>query len=395
MKILVVGAHGFIAQNLISTLENIIYGYDKYYTFKEKLEIYKYSRNMGQEKLFDFCKDCDFVFYLAGVNRPQRLEEYMEGNVDFLKYILELLEKQKNKSPVMYASSIQACLDNGYGRSKKKAEKLLQRYGEKNGIPVYIYRLSNVFGKWCKPNYNSVIATFCYNIVRELPIKVDEEEKKIKLIYIDDVVDECIQLLKRNGNEYIKNPIFIDNVYEVTLKEIADLLYEFRKTRIDKRISNMNENSFAKKLYSTYLTYLPKEKLKYSVDMNKDIRGSFTELFKTDDRGQFSVNIIKPGIIKGEHWHHTKTEKFVVVSGKGVVRIREINSKDIIDYHVSGEKIEIIDIPPGCTHNIINEGTDDLVVVMCQLYRIAVTDYEPFEEHYCHAGRTGKASRGE
>ncbi len=364
MKILVVGAHGFIAQNLISTLENIIYGYDKYYTFKEKLEIYKYSRNMGQEKLFDFCKDCDFVFYLAGVNRPQRLEEYMEGNVDFLKYILELLEKQKNKSPVMYASSIQACLDNGYGRSKKKAEKLLQRYGEKNGIPVYIYRLSNVFGKWCKPNYNSVIATFCYNIVRELPIKVDEEEKKIKLIYIDDVVDECIQLLKRNGNEYIKNPIFIDNVYEVTLKEIADLLYEFRKTRIDKRISNMNENSFAKKLYSTYLTYLPKEKLKYSVDMNKDIRGSFTELFKTDDRGQFSVNIIKPGIIKGEHWHHTKTEKFVVVSGKGVVRIREINSKDIIDYHVSGEKIEIIDIPPGCTHNIINEGTDDLVVVM-------------------------------
>lgn len=364
MRVLVVGANGFIAKNLIASLENIISGKDKSYHLSEKLYLYKYSRSMGEEKLREFCKDCEFVFYLAGVNRPKKIEEFTEGNVKFLEHILKELRQQHNICPVMYLSSTQAVLDNAYGESKRAGEKLLLQYGQEMEIPVYIYRLTNIFGKWSKPNYNSVVATFCHNIAREIPIRIDDPERKLRLLYIDDVIDEFIRLLSKDKYEKIKNPMYIKSVYEVTLKELADLIYEFKACRENKRIPDVREKSFAQRLYSMYLTYVPTEQLMYSLSMNQDERGSFTELFKTDERGQFSVNITKPGITKGEHWHHTKHEKFIVVSGNGLIQLRKINSDDIISFHVSGSEIEVVDIPAGYTHNIINEGNTDLVTLM-------------------------------
>lgn len=364
MKILVVGAKGFIAKNLIATLENIISGKDRSYHLSEELSVYKYSRDMGTEKLCEFCENCDFVYFLAGVNRPKRTEEFEEGNVGFLEYVLKELEYQNNRCPVLYASSIQAELDNDYGKSKKMGENLLLKYGKEKNIPVYIYRLANIFGKWTRPGYNSVVATFCYNIARDLPIKIDVPEKRLKLIYIDDVVDEFICLLDRNDREELHNPLYINRIYRVTLKELADMLYEFKASRENQKIPDVTDKSFAQRLYSVYLTYVPEEQLRYSLNMNRDERGSFTELFKTDERGQFSVNITKPGITKGEHWHHTKHEKFIVVSGKGLIQLRKIDSDVILNYHVSGKNIEVIDIPAGYTHNIINEGDRDLVTLM-------------------------------
>lgn len=364
MKLLVVGAGGFIAKNLIAALENMIWGNDKTCYLPEDTILYKYSRSMGEEKLQAFCRDCDFVFYLAGINRPEKTEEYMEGNALFLGRVLRELEHHKNICPVLYASSIQASLDNEYGKSKRAGEELLLEYGQRTGALVYVYRFANVFGKWCRPNYNSVVATFCHNIARGLPVRVDEAQKKLQLIYIDDVVKECISLLNQRDQESVKNPRYMDNVYQATLQEIVDLLYEFKNMRVNRQVPDMEEESFSQRLYSTYLTYLPADQLKYPAKMNQDERGSFTELFRTKDRGQFSVNIIKPGITKGDHWHHTKNEKFIVVSGKGFVRMRRIDSKEITCYHVSGEKIEVIDIPPGYTHNITNEGEQDLVTIM-------------------------------
>lgn len=364
MKVLVVGATGFLAKNLIAALENIISGKDRSYDIPKSISLYKYSRSMGREKLREYCRDCDFVFYLAGVNRPEDPKEYMRGNAEFLGYMLKELSNQRKSCPVMYASSVQASLDNAYGESKRAGERLLERYGQETGSAVYIYRLTNVFGKWCRPDYNSVIATFCYRIAREQPVTLDDEEKRLCLHYIDDVVEECIGLLKRDGTEKINNPLCISSTYCVTLKEIADLIYSFKQSRERKQIPDMQEGSFSQRLYSTYLTYLPEDQFKYAAEMNHDQRGSFTELFRTEERGQISVNIIKPGITKGEHWHHTKNEKFIVVSGKGRIRLRQIFSQEILDFHVTGEKIEVIDIPPGYTHNIINEGDVDLVAVM-------------------------------
>lgn len=364
MKILVVGATGFLARNLIAALENIISGMDRSYDIPEELFLYKYSRSMGEDRLKEYCRDCDFVFYLAGVNRPKESEEYMQGNAYFLENTLNELRCQKYACPVMYASSIQAVLDNPYGESKRAGEDLLERYGQETGSAVYIYRFSNIFGKWCQPDYNSVVATFCYYIARGLPVRIDDEEKQLHLHYIDDVVKECIGLLSRERTEKIHNPLSIRNTYHVTLGEIASLIYGFRETRKTKWIPDMKERSFSQRLYSTYLTYLPEEELRYVLDMNHDERGSFTELFRTKERGQISVNITKPGITKGEHWHHTKNEKFIVVSGKGWIRLREIFSRDILDFHVSGEKIEVIDIPPGYTHSIINEGDTDLITLI-------------------------------
>lgn len=364
MRVLIVGASGFIAKNLIASLENIISGKDRTHNISKNISLYKYSRNMGTEKLKEYCRDCDFVFYLAGVNRPKDPEEFMEGNAEYLDYILKELHRQENVCPVMYISSIQATLDNAYGESKRAGEEILERYGCETGKTVYIYRLTNIFGKWCRPDYNSVVATFCYRIARGLPIRIDDAKKRLRLLYIDDVIEECIGLLKRDWGEKVNNPLYISHTYQVAVKEIADLLYGFKKNKEENKISNMQEGSFSQRLYSTYLTYLPKEHLRYAVEMKLDERGSFTELFKTKERGQISVNVTKPGITKGEHWHHTKNEKFVVVSGKGLVRLRQIHSRDIVDFHVTGEKMEVIEIPPGYTHNIMNEGETDLVTVM-------------------------------
>ena len=364
MKVLIVGATGFIAKNLIASLENIISGKDTTHNISEDIILYKYSRDMEREKLQKYCEDCNFVFYLAGVNRPESLEEYMEGNAEFLDYILKELCNQGNACPIMYVSSIQAIQDNPYGESKRAGEEILQKYEQETGRTVYIYRLTNIFGKWCRPDYNSVVATFCYRIARDKPIRIDDANKQIQLVYIDDVVKECIELLKKDWRQKIDNPLCISDTYQVTVQEIADLIYEFKKSREKKNISDMRKGSFSQRLYSTYLTYLPNEQLRYKVDMNRDERGSFTELFKTEDQGQISVNITKPGITKGEHWHHTKNEKFIVVSGKGWIRLRQIHCHDILDFHVSGEEIEIIEIPPGYTHSIINEGNTDLVTVM-------------------------------
>lgn len=364
MKVLVMGAKGFIAKNLIAALENVITGKDKTYHLKESIALYTYSREMGKECLRDYCKSCEFVFYLAGVNRPENLEDYRKGNTEFLKEVLEELEMWKNPCPVMYASSIQAELDNEYGKSKKAGEELLLQYSQRNKVPVYIYRLSHVFGKWSQPNYNSVIATFCYNLARDLPIRIDEPQKRLSFIYIDDVVRELILLLKEKTSGIIENPRLIGNSHEISLQEIVDLIEEFKKSREDRRIPDMEPGSFSQKLYSTYLTFLPEEKLKYSCVMNQDERGSFTELFRTDERGQFSINITRPGITKGEHWHHTKNEKFIVVSGNGLIRLRRVDSNHILDFYVSGEKIEVVEIPAGYTHNIINTGQTDLITIM-------------------------------
>lgn len=364
MKVLVTGAKGFIAKNLIAALENVIAGKDNTYHLEETISLYQYSRDMGKECLQEYCKSCDFVFHLAGVNRPVNPEDYRKGNAGFLKELIGELETWKNPCPIMYASSIQAEFDNEYGKSKKAGEELLLQYSRQNEVPVYIYRLSHVFGKWSQPNYNSVIATFCYNRARDLPVHIDEPEKRISFIYIDDVVRELILLLKEKPCKIADNPRLIENSYEISLQQMADLIEEFKESRENQRIPNMEPGSFSQKLYSTYLTFLPEEKLKYSFVMNQDERGSFTELFRTKERGQFSVNITRPGITKGEHWHHTKSEKFIVINGNGWIRLRRVDSDQILNFYVSGEKIEAIEIPAGYTHNIINTGQTDLITIM-------------------------------
>jgi len=351
MKILVTGAKGFIGKNLIVELKNQRY-----------TDIYEYDIDTEPSLLNIYTKDCDFVFHLAGVNRPQNQEQYMEGNVGFTSRLLESLEKNQNTCPVMYSSSIQAAIDNPYGQSKKAGEDLLFEYSKKTGAKVLVYRFPNVFGKWCKPNYNSAVATFCYNISHGLPITVNDRSTMMTLVYIDDLVEELINALK--GNETREGYFCVVPVtYKITLGEIVDLLQSFKKCRETLNVPDM-ENEFEKKLYSTFLSYLPKNQFSYPIKMNVDSRGSFTEIIRTKDRGQFSVNIIKPGITKGNHWHHTKTEKFLVVSGKGIIRFRRIDSDEIIEYYVSGEKLEVVDIPIGYTHNITNIGEIDMVTFM-------------------------------
>lgn len=364
MKILITGARGFIGKNLIATLNNIRTGKDKSFGLIEDITVYEYDMDSNEALLDACCSDCDFVFHLAGVNRPKEQSEFMEGNFGFTSALLENLKKYKNNCPIMISSSIQAELDNPYGKSKKAGEELIFSYGKETGAPVYVYRFPNVFGKWCRPNYNSAVATFCNNIANDLPIQVNDRNVVLNLVYIDDVVEELVLALQgqahKNEAGYGEVPV----VHTVTLGEIVDLIYSFRKSREDRSIPDMTANGFAKKLYSTYLSYLPADQFSYPLTMNVDERGSFTEILRTEDRGQFSVNISKPGITKGEHWHHTKNEKFVVVSGKGLIQFRKIGSDEIINYHVSGEKLEVVDIPTGYTHNIINEGDTDLITFM-------------------------------
>ncbi|MCA0386432.1 MAG: capsular polysaccharide biosynthesis protein CapF [Firmicutes bacterium] len=351
MKILVTGAKGFIAKNLIAELRN-----------RKYTDIFEFDRETDITQLEEFCKDTDFVFHLAGVNRPKESSEFMEGNFGFTSQLLEILKKHNNKCPVMISSSIQAKLENPYGESKKAGEDLLFSYCKETEARVLVYRLPNVFGKWCKPNYNSAVATFCHNIARELPVQVNDPSIKMNLVYIDDLVNELINALE--GNEY-KEDMFciVPIVHSITLGEIVELIYSFKQSREDRSVPNMSDD-FTRKLYSTYLSYLPENQFSYDLKMNIDHRGSFTEFLKTPDRGQVSVNISKPGITKGNHWHHSKNEKFLVVSGNGVIRFRRIDSEEIIEYFVSCDKMVVIDVPTGYTHNIENYGDKDMVTIM-------------------------------
>lgn len=353
MKVLVTGAKGFIGRNLISELER-----------RENVEVMPFDIDSPAEALEEYCRECNFVFNLAGVNRPEHTEEFMEGNFGFASTLVQILKKYQNTCPIMNSSSIQAALDNPYGKSKKAGEDMLYAYGKEVGAEVYVYRFPNVFGKWCRPNYNSAVATFCNNIANGLPIQVNDRNTVMHLVYIDDVVEELLQALDRHPHLNPDGYCYVPTVHEVTLGEIVDLLYSFKESRENLMIPDMTDGSFAKKLYSTYLSYLPTDGFSYPLLMHEDARGSFTEILKSADRGQVSINISKPGIVKGNHWHHTKNEKFVVVSGRGLIQFRKIGSDEIIEYHVSGERLEVVDIPTGYTHNIINEGDTDMVTLM-------------------------------
>lgn len=351
MKILVTGSEGFIGKNLIADLK-----------FTTDHTILAFNRETSEALLDEYCQQAEFVFHLAGVNRPETEEEFMTGNFGFTSTLLETLKKYANKSPIMISSSTQAELDNPYGKSKRAGEDLLRAYSEETCAPVMMYRFPNVFGKWTRPNYNSAIATFCHNVARNLPIQVNNRDAVLNLVYIDDVVAELKQALKGQSNR-IADYCAVPTVHQVSLGRIVDLIHTFRESRSALAIPDMND-AFTKKLYSTYLSYLPEEAFSYELKMNKDNRGSFTEFIRTKDRGQVSVNISKPGIVKGNHWHHTKNEKFLVVSGEGVIRFRKLDSEEVISYPVSGEKLEVVDIPVGYTHNIENTGKDEMVTVM-------------------------------
>lgn len=364
MNILVTGANGFVGRNLVSQLENIGSGKARNYAIAgEEIHVLCYDVDSDPAALEEYCRRADFVFNLAGVNRPEDPSEFMKGNFGFASLLLDTLKKCGNSCPVMISSSTQAALDNPYGESKRAGEELLFEYGRETGAKVLVYRFPNVFGKWCRPNYNSAIATFCHNIAHGLPIRVNDPSVVMHLVYIDDVVDELIGAL--SGDEHRAGAFCeVPVVHEITLGGIVDLLYSFRDMQQDLEVPDLGD-AFTKKLYSTYLSYLPKERFCYPLKMNVDNRGSFTEIIRTPDRGQFSVNISKPGITKGEHWHHTKNEKFVVVSGHGLVQLRKIGTDEVINFEVSGEKMEVVEMIPGYTHNIINlSDTEDLVTVM-------------------------------
>lgn len=362
MNILVTGAKGFVGRNLVSQLHNIRDGKAKYYDIAgQEINVYEYDIDSDPAELEVYCKNADFVFNLAGVNRPKDQSEFMKGNFGFASTLLDTLKKYNNTCPVMISSSIQAELDNPYGESKRAGENLMFDYAKETGAKVLVYRYPNLFGKWCRPNYNSAVATFCNNIAHDLPIQVNDPNVVMHLVYIDDVVDELIAAL--SGKEHYEgNFCVVPTVHTITLGGIVELLYSFKNSRSNLSIANMND-PLTKKLYSTYLSYLPTDQFSYPLKMNVDHRGSFTEIIRSKDRGQFSVNITKPGIIKGQHWHHTKNEKFLAVSGEGVIRFRDMRQENspVIEYHVSGEKLEVIDIPTGYTHNIENTGTVDLV----------------------------------
>jgi len=351
MKILVTGAKGFIGKNLIAELKNQNY-----------VNVLECGRDTELSILDDYCKDADFIFHLAGVNRPKDDSEFMDVNYGFTSKLISLLKKHNNTCPIVLSSSIQAEINNAYGTSKKAMEDLLLDYHKTTAARVFIYRLLNVFGKWCQPNYNSVIATFCHNVAHDLPINISDPNVIMSLVYIDDVVDELISAIESNKN-YTGSFYEISQSYTSSLGDIAKQIYSFKSSREQRSIPDMSDQ-FTKKLYSTYLSYLPKNQFSYSLNMNIDNRGSFTEFIKTQDRGQVSVNISKPGVTKGNHWHHSKNEKFLVVSGRGVIRFRNIDSNEIIEYLVSSERMEVLDIPTGYTHNIENLGDTEMVTIM-------------------------------
>lgn len=380
MNILITGANGFVGKNLTEALKNIRDGKDRTRPDLKIEEIYLYDIDSSKEELETACEKADFVFNLAGVNRPKDNSEFIKGNFGFAEELLDTFKRYNNKCPVMLASSVQATLigryDSDYGRSKKAGEELFFNYSAETGARVLVYRFPNLFGKWCRPNYNSAVATFCYNTANDLPITVNDRNTELELLYIDDLVTEMLDallgkehncefdgvrtVLKENG-KYCAAPI----THKVTLGEIADLLDGFKTQPQTLLMPEIPVNSFAKKLYSTYLSYLPKEKVSFPLKMNVDSRGSFTELLKTQNCGQISVNISKPGITKGQHWHNSKWEFFIVVSGHGLIEERKIGSDEVLRFEVSGDKIEAIHMLPGYTHNIINlSETENLVTVM-------------------------------
>lgn len=380
MKILVTGAKGFVGKNLVCALNNLKDGKDRTRPELKIDAVYEYDIENTAAELDEYCAQADFVFNLAGVNRPKDPEEFKKGNFGFASLLLDTLKKLGNKCPVMLSSSIQATLigryDGEYGRSKKAGEDLFFDYAKETGAKVLVYRFPNLFGKWCRPNYNSAVATFCYNTAHDLPITINDRATELELLYIDDLVTEMLDALEgkehraefdgvkivlSESGKYCAAPI----THRVTLGEIADLLETFGAQSKTLVVPEMPENSFAKKLYSTYLSYLPKEKIAIPLKMNADARGSFTELLKTEKCGQISVNISKPGITKGEHWHNTKWEFFIVVSGRALIEERKIGTDEVLKFEVSGEKIEAVHMLPGYTHNIINlSDTEDLVTVM-------------------------------
>ena len=364
MRILVTGAKGFVGRNLCAELGNIREGKDRSFGDLKIDEILEFDVDSNPELLDEYCQRADFVFNLAGVNRPKEQSEFMAGNFGFAEVLLDTLKKYKNSSPVMISSSTQAELDNPYGQSKRAGEELMFRYSQESGAKVLVYRFPNLFGKWCRPNYNSAIATFCHNIANDLPVTISNRDNRLSLVYIDDLINEMVAALK--GQEHREGDYcYVPEVYSVTLGEIVDLLQLFKEGRKTLEVPDMG-NLFTKKLYATYLSYLPEDQFSYPLRMNIDERGSFTEIIRTPERGQFSVNISKPHITKGNHWHHTKCEKFIVISGKGAIRFRKIGDPEaeVIEYIVSGEKIEVVDIPAGYTHNIENLGDSDMVTLM-------------------------------
>ena len=381
MNILVTGAKGFVGKNLCALLRTIADGKNRTYGNIAINEIFEYDIDSKPEELEEYCQKADFVFNLAGVNRPQTSEEFMQGNFGFASTLLDTLKHHNNSCPVMLSSSIQATLigrygEGEYGKSKRAGEELFFDYGRETGAKVLVYRFPNLFGKWCRPNYNSAVATFCNNIANDLPIMVNDRSTLLELLYIDDLMDEMVAALK--GEEHHCEFDGIDTVltesgrycaapvtHKVTLGEIVDLLNEFHEQPKSLTIPEIPAGSFAKKLYSTYLSYLPKEKVAFPLKMNEDNRGSFTELLRSTNCGQVSINISKPGITKGEHWHNTKWEFFIVVSGRGLIQMRRIGSDEVLEFEVSGDKIEAVHMLPGYTHNIINlSDTENLVTVM-------------------------------
>ena len=381
MKILVTGAKGFVGKNLCAALKNVADGKDKTRGIDSDITIYEFDIDTDKNLLPEYCKDADFVFNLAGVNRPENPEDFMNGNFGFASELLNCLKAAGNTCPVMLSSSLQATLvgryaEGDYGKSKKAGEDLFFSYSNETGAPVFVYRFPNLFGKWCRPNYNSAVATFCNNIANDLPIQVNDRAIELQLLYIDDLVDEMFNILKGqahrceyDGLETVDKEdgkfCYCPIVHKVTLGEIVDLLDTFKNQPSTLTIPEIPYNSFAKKLYSTYLSYLPKEKVSFPLKMNVDPRGSFTELLKTEKCGQVSINISKPGITKGQHWHNTKWEFFIVVSGKGLIEQRKIGSDEVLQFYVSGEKIEAVHMLPGYTHNIINlSDSEDFVTVM-------------------------------
>ena len=382
MNILVTGAKGFVGRNLVENLKTIQDGRNKAWASLLDIgEIYEYDTDSNPDSLDEYCRKANFVFNLAGVNRSVDESDFMKGNFGFASTLLDTLRKHSNKCPVMLSSSIQASLigrygQSDYGKSKLAGEELFFRYGEETGAKVLVYRFPNLFGKWCRPNYNSAVATFCYNIAHDLPIKVNDESTVLELLYIDDLVMELLEALRGNETHCDYNglnPVIsgdgkycvVPTTHKVTLGRIVQLLYEFNEQPHSLEMLDIPAGSFEKKLYSTYLSYLPQEKVAFPLKMNVDSRGSFTELLKTRNAGQFSVNISKPGITKGQHWHNTKWEFFIVVSGHALIQERRIGSDEVMKFEVSGDKIEAVHMLPGFTHNIINlSETDDLVTLM-------------------------------
>ncbi|WP_028043137.1 NAD-dependent epimerase/dehydratase family protein [Candidatus Stoquefichus massiliensis] len=363
MKLLITGSSGFVGRNLIEALKTIRDDKCSIYDLTKDINIHKYDLDSSLDDLKKYTKNCDVIVHLAGVNRPKDVNEFYDGNYGFTETLCQLLKENNNQCPIIVSSSIQAERDNDYGKSKKQGEDYLLQFGKDNGNPVFIYRFANLFGKWCRPNYNSVVATWCYNIAHDMDIQINNPNAVIPLCYIDDVIEEIIHCIMGHPSMKADGYYMMEPIYNVSLKKLSELLYSFKDSRKNLNIPDQSDD-FTRKLYATYLSYLPEDSFSYPLKMNADERGSFTEFIRTEEHGQVSINISKPGITKGQHWHHTKNEKFLVVSGEGLIQFRRIGDDKIIEYKVSGDKLEVIDIPTGYTHNIINTGETDMVTVM-------------------------------